>query len=329
MTAPVSSALCFGKLPAHPDFVRYNAAGREALALDEWMHHGLYFARTQLGPGWEQEFAQTPSYRFVFNPETAQRSLAGVWQASRDKAERRYPFIVSLLLDRHWIRDSDAHLTPTAFSSFFEGAGQFIGRAMNGLEMRKIADETQALNCPEPDLQAVAARYAREFLDPLPIHSLWEELFGSFDDSRKYLVFSNLIDVLLPFRTRNVRGLGLGLRFPLLDGGSRADLSACFWLHVSLIMMGALPGQPFLFWSAAGNGMPAHLFLFFRQPSPKHFLQLVKPAAESENICPVDQGRTETLGRAAAMLPSRLRVLLDKREGSLGGFLTGLTGAMG
>src|SRR5512135_429236 len=119
-----SSALCLGKLPSQADFIRFNAASPEALAFDEWLHHGLYFARTQLGTGWEQAFANAPSYRFIFNPEQAGRFLAGVMQASQDRSQRRYPFLVSLILDRHWFRDGDAYLAPSAFSSFYDGAGQ-------------------------------------------------------------------------------------------------------------------------------------------------------------------------------------------------------------
>ncbi len=319
-----SSALCFGKLPSQADFIRFNAASREALALDEWLHHGLYFARTQLGARWEEEFAHAPAYRFVFNPESADRFLAGVMQASQDKSQRSYPFLVSLLLDRRWLRDSDAHLAPAAFSSFFEGASQFIRLAMNGLEMREIVDRTQALNCPEPDRSDITSRYNREFLEPFAVTSFWQELFGSFDDPRKYLLFNNLASVLLPVRNRSLKRMSLGLRFPLLKNEAQADYMACFWLNITLIMLGVMPGPPFLFWSVQGNGTSAHLFLFFRQPSPKNFLQLLKPEADSESICVVDEEGISAVGKSASMLPSALRALLDKREGSLSGFLKGL-----
>ena len=328
MNVSGSSALCFGKLPSHADFIRFNAASREALAFDEWLHHGLYFVRTQLGPGWEQDFSRAPAYRFVFNPENADRSLAGVLQASQDKSQRRYPFLVSLLLDRRWLHANDAHLTPAAFSSFFQAAGHLISRAMNGLEAREIADSTQALNCPEPDRHAIMTLYNKEFLDTFTVTLFWQELFGSFGDPRKYLLFSNLVETLLPVRNRNFKRMSLGLRFPLLTGEQRADYVACFWLHVSLVMLGSVPGWPFLFWNLPRNGTPAYLFLFFRQPSPKNFLQLLKPDADSESICMVDEEGKGALSKASAMIPSALRALLDKQEGTLSGFLRGLTIAL-
>jgi type VI secretion system protein ImpM len=324
MNGSGSTALCFGKLPSQADFVRVNAASQEALTMDEWLHQGLYFARTQLGNTWEQEFANAPAYRFIFNPENANRFLAGVMQASQDKSQRRYPFLASLMLDRHWFREGDTHLVVPAFSSFFEGAGQLVQRAMNGLDMRQLTDAMQALNCLEPDRNAVMGQYAREFLDAHSVARLWQELFGSVEDPRKYLLFSNLAEVLLSARRKNSRTISLGLRFPLPGAFQQTDYLVSFWLHVSSIMLDAMSGFPCLFWNIPDDDSPGFLFLFFRQPSPKIFVQLLKPETSNDNICPVDEEGIEAVGKAATSIPASLRTLLDRREGSLGNFLKGL-----
>lgn len=320
-----SSALCFGKLPSHADFIRYNAASREALAFDEWLHHGLYHARIQLGAGWEQDFARAPMYRFLFTPENTDRSLVGVLQPSRDKSQRRYPFLVSLLLERQSLRDSDLPLVPAAFSSFFESADELVHRAMNGLEARELTESAQALNCPPPDPETVISRYQTEFLQRLSTASLWEGLFGSFDDPRKYLLFRNLRQALLPVRDRSFKRLSLGLRFPLLRDSGQTDFLACFWMNVTMTMLGTMPGGPFLFWGVPADGARTYLFVFFRQPSPKNFVQLIRPETDSDSICPVDEEGIKDIDRAATAMPSALRALLDKRDGSLSSFLRALT----
>ncbi|MGH7450302.1 MAG: TagF domain-containing protein, partial [bacterium] len=33
---------CFGKLPSYGDFIRHNAASREALDFDQWIQQGLH-----------------------------------------------------------------------------------------------------------------------------------------------------------------------------------------------------------------------------------------------------------------------------------------------
>lgn len=325
MTGSGSSALCFGKLPSHADFIRYNAASQEVLAFDDWLHQGLYFARTQLGPTWEQEFAHAPTYRFMFNPENASRSLAGILQASQDKSQRSYPFLASLLLDRHWFREGEAHLAPAAFTSFYGGASQFVRRAMNGLDMKQIAESMQALDCPEPDRNGVISRYQKEFLESYAVDTFWQELLGSFGNPRKYIIFNNLAEVLLPARNKSSRRVSVGLRFPLPGDQQRTDYVVSLWLNIVLVMLGTLPGWPFLFWSMPGDGTRAHLFVFFRQPSPKNFVHLLRPEADSENIFPVEEEGKSSMESAAARIPAALRALLDKREGSLSGFLKGLT----
>ncbi len=319
-----SSALCFGKLPSQADFIRFNAASPEALAFDEWLHHGLYFARTQLGTGWEQTFAGSPSYRFIFNPDNAGRFLAGIMHASQDKSQRRYPFLVSLVLDRRWFRDGDAHLAPSAFSLFFDGAGQLLGRALNGLDVRQIADATQALHCPEPDPGTVSSHYSGDFLEKYPVETFWRELFGSFDDPRKYLLFNNLAEVLLQARKKPSRTISLGLRFPLPVNRGQTDHVVSLWLNIAYIMLGAMPEAPCFFWNIPDEATPGYLFLFFRQPSPKNFVQLLKPDAENDNLCQLDEEGSEAPGKAAATISSSLKALLDRREGFLNGFLKGL-----
>jgi type VI secretion system protein ImpM len=325
MSGSGSSALCFGKLPSHADFIRFNAASQEALTMDEWLHHGLYFARTQLGGGWEQEFARAPSYRFIFNPENTNRFLTGVMQPSQDKSGRRYPFLVSLMLDRRWLGDGTLHLAPPSFSSFFEGAGQLAQRAMNGVDVRQVTDSTQALHCLEPDRTAVMAQYSKEFLEAYSTTTLWQALFGTADDPRKYLLFSNLAEVLLSARRRNASTVSVGLRFPLPSDFQQTDFLVSFWLNVSSIMLGYIPASPCLFWSLPDNTATGYLFLFFRQPSPKIFVQLLKPETDNDNICPVDEEGKEAAGKASIVIPTALRTLLNRREGSLGSFLKSLT----
>lgn len=323
-----SSALCFGKLPSHADFIRFNAASREVLAFDEWLHHGLYFARTQMGQTWEQAFARSPQYHFLFYPENAERFLAGVMQASQDKSQRKYPFLVSMLMDRRLFPDSQVYLAPIVFSEFFERARQIVDRALGGLEMREISDQTQALNVPVLDHGTTESRYREEYLDALSVREFWQRLFGSFEDPRKYLLFKNLTEVLLPLRHRSLSRMNLGLRFPLSKGGDTTAFEVCFWLHVSMALLDASPGTPFLFWNLPHSDAAGYLFLFFRQPSARNFLQLIRPEAENDTICAMDEEGKEKLATVAQTLSYSHRALLEAGDEKLSHFLHGLKKAV-
>ncbi len=314
-------AVCFGKLPSFGDFVRHNATSREVLAFDEWLHQGLYFARTQLGPKWDVTFAAAPQYHFLFVPENAERFLAGVMQASHDKSLRRYPFLISLLIDRRRFSNGEAYLLPVALAGFFEGGRRFVERAMNGIEAREIADQTQALNVTDLGHLASTSPYKAEFLDTVTLEKLIARLFDRFDDPRKYLLFKNLVDVLQPFRSRSLLRLNLGLRFPLSTDASTTSYEVCFWVHTCLALLGSSLFTPILFWAPPQPGKAGHMFLFFRQPSARSYLQILKPDAESETICVVDQDGNDRVATSSQTLSASLRSLLDAGNRTLGQFL--------
>ena len=317
-------ALCFGKLPSFGDFVRHNATSREVLAFDEWLHQGLYFARTQLGAKWDQTFAAAPQYCFLFVPENAERYLAGVMRASHDKSLRRYPFLVSLLLDRRRFANDGAHLLPLALSGFFEDGRRFVERAMNGIEAREIADQTQALTVGDLSHLVSTSNYKTDFLDGVTLNGFLTRLYGSFENPRKYLLFKNLADVLPPFRSRSLLRLNLGLRFPLSANDTATSYEVCFWIHLCQAFLGGISFAPILFWTRSEGEQPGHLFLFFRQPSSKNYLQILKPEAESETICVVDQDGGDRMTSISEALPHLYRSLLDSGGSTMGQFLLGV-----
>jgi len=324
MADVMAMAFCSGKLPAHADFIRFNAASREALAFDDWLHHGLHFVRTQLGVSWERTFSQSPQYQFVFHPENSDRFLSGLLMASQDKSQRRYPFLVSLLMDRRRFLDNQVFLAPVLLSSFFERAAQFVLRAMNGMEMRDIADQTQALSVSSLDQGSSEQQFRSEYLEVVTAREFWASVFGSFDDPRKFLVLKNLVDVLLPVRRRTPFRLNLGLRFPLSRDLRKRKFEVCLWHQVCLSMLGASPGVPFLFWTLPRDGGEGHLFLFFRQPPPRFFLQLLSPGVENETICIVDEEGAENVATAGQTLTQGYRALIESGDVTLSQFLQGL-----
>ena len=216
---------CLGKLPAFADFVRYNATARETLALDEWIHHGLYHAQQLLRTEWDSSFENAPAYSFIFWPENSDRFLVGHMRPSRDRSGRRYPFVTSLLVDRLRYGAQNVHLAPVAFSAFLENARQFVELAMDGLDAREIAERVQALSLPVES--GHREEDYRQFLRGTTLREFCTELFGTFDGPVKQTVFESLADVLLPFRQRPIVRLSLGLRFPL------SAASWMIWILVS------------------------------------------------------------------------------------------------
>jgi type VI secretion system ImpM family protein len=306
---------CAGKLPSFGDFVKYNASAREALAFDQWLQHGLYTAQTQLGRNWERTFLAAPAYDFLFWPENTERFLIGHIRPSHDRSHREYPFSVSLIVDRPRLGDSRVVLAPFLFSEFLAGARNLVERAMNGLELQEIVEATQALAVP----LTVAAdqevgRHAR-FLEETSFREFCIRLFGDAAGAKRQVLFQHLIEILLPLRQWSMQRLKFGLRFPLPADGRLPAHEASYWLELCAKITGAAQFTPVAFWTSTEGSASRHLFLFFRQPSPKVFLQLLLPEEEQESVCILEKGEPGAV--AAPAFTPRHQALLDDPAVSL------------
>jgi type VI secretion system protein ImpM len=305
---------CLGKLPTFADFVRYNATARETLAFDQWIQHGLYYAQQCLRTEWDASLEDAPALNFLFWPENSGRFLVGHLRPSKDRSGRRYPFVVSLIVDRFRYGAARAHLVPIVFASFLERAGQFVDLAMQGLDAREIPERVEALSMPV-ELESGEEEY-RRFLHGTTVRAFCSEIPGPCDGQGRHALIENLADVLLPFRQRPIVRLFLGLRFPLSVISSRSCLEASFWLDASVRMIKQRDVTPLLFWTTGGSGSGGTAHLFFRPPSPKAFVNLIKPELESDTICVLERlkRKEDTPGHFTEFLQEdslRLDALLD------------------
>jgi type VI secretion system protein ImpM len=306
---------CLGKLPAFADFVRHNATARETLALDEWIQHGLYHAQQSMRSEWDASFENAPAYSFIFWPENADRFLVGHLRPSRDRSGRRYPFVVSLLVDRLRYGAKYIPHAPAAFAGFLEDARRFVELALDGLDAREIAERVQALSLPvQPGM---GEEEYREYLRGTTLRQFCTEVLGSFEGVEKATVFESLADLLIPFRQRPIVRLSLGIRFPLSAAPGGSFLESSFWLDASMRMVKQQAVAPLVFWTTGGIGAGGSAYLFFRPPSPKVFVNLLKPELESDAICNLMRfGRANGApARYAALLREEslhLDVLLDR-----------------
>jgi len=346
-TAPVFPALCFGKLPTFADFVRHNAGGREVLAFDQWLQHGIHHARTELRDEWETSYRHAPAYRFVFFPENSESLLLGVLQPSHDRSERSYPFIVCLRIDRR-LSANRLPLIPMLFSSFLDDASLLVEDARSeSMTLQQLAERTEALCAPvECDYANLSRAYEMRLSSTNP-DQLRALVWNGDGSERAQTLFKNLIDVLVPLRGRNAGRLALGLRFPLPAEPSSQSFTASFWLLTSCALMGINWPRPFFFWTApsplalrsatsSSNGThgethaveQAHLFLFLRQPSVSAFRALLRPDLASESICAVDGDSLGGAGDGRVALPSRLAATMSAPDRNLLELLDVLGGSL-
>ena len=322
MSAGIFSALCFGKLPAFGDFVRHNASSPEMMAFDRWLQEGIFLAKSKLGNGWENTYQNAPFYHFLFYPENARQFFVGMLKPSSDKSLRKYPFLVSLQIETARFDSRFRTFAPAIFRSFLEHIQRSFANNFNFTNMQEIVEYTENLSVAVPENYLRLIQPYREYLAATTGEQFWNRQLGSFQDERKYLIFKNLTEILLPLRKHDLSRVSLGFRFPLGNSTGGNNFDASFWQDVVLQLLGYPPGVlPLLFWSDSGDGAAAYLFLFFRPPSPKNFANLLNADLDSDTICKLEEEGNQRIGEAKHALSSQYRALLDTGQISLDDFL--------
>jgi type VI secretion system ImpM family protein len=316
------SALCFGKLPAFGDFVRYNASSPDMMAFDRWLQEGIFLAKNKLATAWEEIYPKAPFYHFLFYPENARQFFLGVLKPSSDKSLRKYPFLVSLQIETVRFDSRFRTFAPAIFNSFLEDVQNFITNNLNFTNMQEIAEYTESLSVPVPANYLTMIQPYREYLANTTGEQFWSGQLGSFHDERKYLIFKNLTEILLPLRNRDLSRVSLGFRFPMGNRPGGNNFEACFWQDMVLQLLGYPPGVlPLLFWSNTNDDSPAYLFLFLRPPSAKNFINLMNADLDSDTICKLEEEGQQGIAEAKNSLPAQYRSLLDMGHVSLDDFL--------
>jgi type VI secretion system protein ImpM len=212
------SAGCFGKVPIHGDFIRHNV-GPEVDRLDEWLQTGIVSSRTAMGSAWDASFDAMPPQRFLYQVGGG-RVLAGVIAASIDKPGRRYPFLVFTIIDPKSMGGEITAL-PAVLSSFFARAQEEAVTGWQGLDLKSFLVRIDSLALPSDFDEAKQSIF--KFVAGHTNQAFWNELFGSEQDPRKYMLVHNLVETLHAGAVPRY-----ALRFPHVTG----DPEVCFWLEV-------------------------------------------------------------------------------------------------
>jgi type VI secretion system protein ImpM len=265
---------CYGKLPVHGDFIRHGISGPEVDLLDEWIQGGIVSSRQVLGAGWDAAFEASFPQRFVFQAQAGGRVLAGVVAASRDKPGRRFPFLIFVALDARQV-GLDPTLLPAAVAGFLEAAEQAAVSGWPGLDLKGVLAKIDALPA------AVDAEGAKKavvgFAGPGTGPALWQKMFGSSDDPRRYLLVHNLAETLRP---------GAQPRYALRLPGITGEVEVAFWLELGRRLT-RRPALPTLTLWRVGSGGGAGLTLLYDALKASYFLPLWWPERKSNLLFPL------------------------------------------
>lgn len=315
---------CFGKVPTHGDFVRDRSGAPAApAALDRWVQHGLYHARSRLqgapGPAFEPAFDAMPPHRFVFSPTVTGEVMMGVMAPSRDEAGRRYPFVAAGIFPETRERACEVARHPVRRRALLSACEALARESAAGtVSYRDLPARARALDHHQLDPSQKAQGTYERFLQATSWGVFAEAVWDDFEDARKYVLFKNLVDALVPLRRGVPARCSLGLRFPLSER-ARAAHAVAFWTELALALLGAPNVAPTAFWStgtlAAARGPT--LLLFLRPPAANAFVHLMTARVATDNVCDLEAAGRSRAARAALGIPARYGRLIESPERTL------------
>lgn len=319
----VNTAACLGKVPTHGDFVRHRASTPTMRALDRWVRKGLHHARKHRSSWWKAAYDEASPKRFLLwgVGTKVPNALLGVLSSSRDEGGRTYPFIVASEIPKHILSPQHFAYLPLQATSFFQGAGSLVHRAVGGeWSCSRLRTEIEELEADISVESRVPIDHKR-YLQQKTLGPFLKELFGHFGSSEKYQLFSTLFDVLPPLRKRSTPRLERGLRFPISVPDEARPSVIAFWMGTVLRLLNYAPVSMSLFWTdPAAQPEPPDLHLYVGAPRPRALFEVLAPSHSDEGDV-LGEAKERTSVEAALSIPDTYGNMLENEGIRLWDFL--------
>lgn len=292
----------YGKIPAHAEFVRLQAADAVARPFVLWLEEASERAPRSAPP------EDAEPVRFLFRPAGAARALAGVIGWSADQVGRSFPLAVFCQLDGADL-GTVFPAVPRAASAFLDEATA-VTRASATLSRGELSARVEGLPLPGPeDLAAASTELAGRARDERG-RAFLVRAFGGGVDQPAYALHC--------FRTacEPARGREPARAAAVLDCPVRADLDRWAWLELGRRGL-AWPGPPSFFWWARRTSLLVSI-----GPVPASILGVLRDAAaEDARVWPLVTARPAAVASAQRALGARLVEDLGREDLSLGDLL--------
>ncbi|MFT7285898.1 MAG: type VI secretion system protein ImpM, partial [Halieaceae bacterium] len=138
---------CFGKLPAHGDFIWQALPTEFVTPWDNWLQENLLSLQGSMGDDWLETYLCGAIWRFVISDETlGPNSWGGIITPSVDMVGRYFPFTIACELPRYASVISSAR----TLSPWFEHLEDCIlGALENALPLEEIMKSARSVVVPE------------------------------------------------------------------------------------------------------------------------------------------------------------------------------------
>ncbi len=153
------SAGFFGKLPGFTDFIKYNAAGKEILAIDNWIQEGLTLAKLKYKDEWKNHYDRISCLNFIYPFTGTDSTTIGVLTPSTDKSGRSFPFIIFGNIKKNVNDDLMYYLIPSVFKEVYYSFSDIVDLNKSVEDSSRLKSLTDNIKVPEVNFAIVNENY--------------------------------------------------------------------------------------------------------------------------------------------------------------------------
>ena len=252
----------FGKLPGFNDFIKYNAAGKEILTIDNWLQEGLALAKLKYKNEWKNFYNNSMTLNFVYPFTGTDNTTIGVISPSNDKSGRSFPFLLFSNIKKNVNDGLSFYLIPSAFREIFNLLWDIV-------EANKSAEDTSGL---------------KSLIDNMKLSNENDVLIAN--GYKKFISETKLCDI---HASENENQINLNnlfkdklkifehfICFSFTSDLNRTNNSFIISYYIQLLqkIFKNSDSTPGIFWTQL-NDKSCLLFVIFTKPTPKDFIDLL------------------------------------------------------
>ena len=252
----------FGKLSGFTDFIKYKAAGKEILTIDNWIQEGLALAKLKYKNQWKNYYDSLSSINFVYPFTGTDSTTIGVITPGNDKSGRSFPFIMFSNIKKNINDDLSFYLLPYAFKDLFYSFDEIV-------ESNKMIEDTSGL---------------KSLIDNLKLYQISHALV--INDYKKFISENRLSDFyslgnennlnLKEYFKNNLKIFEHFICFSCSTELNNPNNSfiICYCIQLLQKVFKNSDIQPGIYWMQLDDKSWL-LYLTFTKPTPKDFIDLL------------------------------------------------------
>jgi type VI secretion system protein ImpM len=277
---------CFGKMPIHSDFIRYNLGSREAGAFEKWIQEGVACVARKHPKGFPPVYRQFPLHHFVLSGSEQETSLIGSLTSSLDKSGRIYPFATLAGVGGEIFLTNRATL-PLVHQEFFRESEALLENAPNLASVPALTEKLDGLATETPVCQQrELLEHQIRLLEAVSFKNYWAGLQNPVEDREQFwCAFYNIMKTV---RNRGPSKTNWGIRIPIPSKEDQTPYVVFWVLMVESILEDRFWRAQY-FWNRAADEHLSCLTLFFRPLPPSYLLPLINRQLDDNAV--FDLGR--------------------------------------